>query len=118
MNISVFGLALLISISLSKLRLTNTIAFLLIFLLLSFLNVRKTYQDHWVIKRSDLSEKYIHEIENSNIPEESMIIFNDNYISTSEDAYISLGTGKAIDFWFGGKNYQYCFTAFESCEEK
>ena len=115
MNISVFGLALLISISLSKLRLTNTIAFLLIFLLLSFLNVRKTYQDHWVIKRSDLSEKYIHEIENANLPEGSTVVFNDNYISTSKEATIVLGAGKALDFWFKDKHYKVCFTWVENC---
>lgn len=115
MNISVFGLALLISISLSKLRLTNTIAFLLIFLLLSFLNVRKTYQDHWVIKRSDLSKKYIHEIENANLPEGSTVVFNDNYISTSKEATIVLGAGKALDFWFKDKHYKVCFTWVENC---
>jgi len=118
MNISVFGFAILIGFAISKLKPIKILTFLVIFLIISFFNVDKTYENHWVIQRSNLAQRYIQEIESFNVPERSTIIFNDNYISTSEEAYISLGTGKAIDFWFEGKNYQYCFTAFESCEEK
>ena len=118
MNISVFGFAILIGFAISKLKPIKILTFLVIFLIISFFNVDKTYENHWVIQRSNLAQRYIQEIESFNVPERSTIIFNDNYISTSEEAYISLGTGKAIDFLFKGRNYQYCFTAFESCEEK
>jgi len=118
MNISIFGFAILIGLAISKFNQMKILAFLVIFLTLSLFNVSKTYENNWVVKRSSLAQRYIQEVENSNIPEESMIIFNDNYISTSKEAYIALGAGKAIDFLFEGKNYQYCFSAFENCEKK
>ena len=118
MNISIFGFAILIGFSTSRYTPLKTLLILLTFLFVSYLNVRITAQNHWVVERSNLARKYIKEMEFANFAEGSRVIFNDNDISTSQEAYIVLGTGKAIDFLFEGKKYQYCFTEFESCEEK
>lgn len=118
MNISVFGYALLVGLALSRFRLSKLVIILGLLILISIINVGNTFENNWVIQRSNLAQKYIIEIETANLLENSTIIFNDNPISSSRDAYIALGTGKAIDFWFEGKNYKYCFSAFENCEEK
>lgn len=118
MNISIFGFSLLVALGLSRLRVIATLFFIVTFLILSWVVVEKTYQNNWVIKRSNTSKLYIETIEKSNLPSGSTIIFNDNNISSSYDAYVSLGTGKALDFWFKDKNYKSCFWVFEICEAK
>lgn len=118
MNISVFGFATLFGFSVSKLKPSKMLTILAILFFVFFVNVNKTYENNWVIQRSNLAKNYIRQIENANLPEGSTIVFNDNYISSSDEAYIALGTGKAIDFWFPNNNYRYCFTAFENCENK
>ena len=46
---------------------------------------------------------------------DTTLIFDNNQISSSLDAYYALGGGDGINFWFRNKNYKFCFTEFESC---
>lgn len=116
MNISVFGFSLIIALTLSTLRIRRKFPIFIAFVLVSIISVNLIQKDNWIITRSMIAKEYITQIEKSNISENSLIIFNDNEISSSYEAYISLGTGKALDFWFRDKNYESCFTAFENCE--
>ena len=114
MNISVWAFASTVGIALFK---KNGFLYLLIFvfLVLCFLSTVTTQKNNWVTARSDLSKKYISQIEKNNLPPGSTLLFNDNYMSSSLDAYYALGGGEAINFWFRDKNYKFCFTEFESC---
>ena len=85
-------------------------------MLIAFYNIQLTINNNWVVKRSKLALDYIQGIEKKNPDNGSMLTFGDNDISSSYEAYIVLGGGAAIKFWFGDKNYQTCFTAFEKCD--
>jgi hypothetical protein len=115
MNISIFGFSGFVGLALSKTRRGITILMLIGFLAISFFSVKLIEKDNWVTTRANLALRYILEIERSDLPAGSTLIFNDNYISSSYDAYIALGTGDAINFWFKAKNYKTCFSAFENC---
>jgi len=84
----------------------------------AIINIQPTYKNNWVIKRSEIAKLYVEKIETENPPNGTLLIFDNSPISTSSEAYFSLGTGKAIDFWFAGKNYKTCFAAFENCPSK
>jgi len=116
MNISIFGFAILIGVSVSELTIPKTLTFLGILFFVFYVNVNEIYKNNWVVQRSNLALNYISKIEAANLPQNSTIVFDDNYISTSQEAYFALGNGKALDFWFKGKNYKSCFTWFENCE--
>lgn len=117
MSLSIFGLSLIVA-SVVKMRSRNNYLLLVVFLIISLLNINSLASKHWVIIKSKIAQTYIGQIEKTiaTEPEESTIIFNDNQISSSLDAYLSLGGGSAIDFWFRDENIKYCFTEFESCD--
>ena len=117
MNISTFGLAMLGGITLC--RSNNYFASLMItaLILLSVLSVENYTKTHWVVMRANLSRVYIEKIEMQKLPYGSAITFGDSHISTSKEAYISLGQGKALDFWFKGKNYKSCFNFYQKCPD-
>lgn len=116
MNISVFGFALLIATVTQPFSLKKKFYYCGFFVLIALLVVNKTFQNNWVVKRSEIAKTYINLIYESNIPAQSTIVFNDNYISTSQEAYFAIETGKALDFWFKDKNYKSCFSWIENCE--
>ena len=62
-----------------------------------------------------MAKIYIDQIKKVNPPQEATLVFTDNKLSTSKEAYIALGTGYAIKFFFSDKNYQTCFSEFEDC---
>ncbi len=117
MNLSIFGVSLIVALTLAEARRSNYIL-LLTFLILSAINVSQLGNNHWVVIKSRIAEAYIRQIEESEpaTPSGSKLVFNNNRISSSLDAYLALGGGKAIDFWFPDKNYTYCFSEFESCD--
>lgn len=117
-NISVFGFCLLLGYLLSKTKPVVITSIVVIFGLLSAGSVNGMITNSWVVRRSKIAKEHIRSIERLDPPENSWIVFGDNSISSSYEAYISLGTGKALDFWFGEKNYKSCFRAFEICEIK
>lgn len=116
MNISIWGLAIFLASVFKNCRIVTNTSLLLILMVTSFVNIADTFDNNWVIKRSILARTYLDKINKNNIASGSMLIFSDNEISTSKEAYISLGSGKAIDFWFDDKEYKYCFTFKEKCE--
>lgn len=116
MNIAVFGFSIFISLLLTNIKSVQKVLIVSIFMILSILNINKIINNNWVVERSNLASDYLSKIEAENLANGSMIVFRDNF-STSRDAYFALGTGKAIDFWFKGKNYKYCFDAFEKCAD-
>mgnify|MGYP001584567993 CR=1 FL=1 len=116
MNISVWGFAFFIVLTLENLKLKNQIIFVGFFVLVSIITVNNLVKNSWVIDRSRIAQEYINQIEKVNVEQGSTIIFNDNDISTSYEAYISLGTGEALNFYFPDKNYKMCFTEFENCQ--
>ena len=115
MNLSIFGFSILIALVLERLKTAVKLFFLLLFLGISIYNVNLIMDNNWVVKRSNLTKVYLEQIQRDNSPPGTKLIFDDNILSTSEEAYVVLGTGKAIDFWFKDKNYKYCFTRFEKC---
>jgi len=115
LNISIWAFASTISFGFLYLKPSLRLIFVLTFVFASILNIQLTYQNNWVIKRSKIAKLYIEKIETENPPTGTLLTFDDSPISSSSEAYIALGTGKALDFWFGDKNYKACFTIFENC---
>ncbi|MBI3341918.1 hypothetical protein HY024_02245 [Candidatus Curtissbacteria bacterium] len=97
----------------AKLGLSYLVVILILFA--SYMNTSLLYRNSWVIDRSIVSQKYIDYLRDANIPDGSTLIFGDGSISSSREAYISLGTGKAIDLFFKGKGYSYCFDGLQTC---
>jgi len=115
MAMSVWGFCLIIAWGLTALKKLGLI--LLLFLLAAYLfNNLTIYENPWIISRSRLAKTYISNLQNNNLENGTNIVFTDNFLSSSKDAYIALGTGKAIDWFFRGKNYKVCFSGFETCE--
>lgn len=114
MNIPVWAFASIIGILLSEKKLLD-FSLVFIFLIICFLGTEATQRNNWVVSRAELSKKYISLIEKENLPPGSTLVFDDNQISSSLDAYYALGGGDGINFWFKNKNYKFCFTEFESC---
>lgn len=115
MNISTFGMSLVAANLLNR---TNRSLLLLITLLILFGNIYKVNyleENHWVTKRAKLAKAYIETLEHRNFEAKSKIIFGDNELSDSKEAFVSLGAGEAIDFWFKDKDYKSCFTFREIC---
>lgn len=117
-NISIFGFCLLLSYLLSKAKPIILVSTAVIFGLLSAASVNSMTENSWVVNRSKIAKAHIRSIERLNPPGDYTIVFSDDSISSSYEAYISLGTGRALDFWFGDKNYKSCFSAFEICDIK
>lgn len=118
MNIAVWGFSFIISLALTRTKLLTRHIMISIFVIVTLINVNLISKDTWVVTRANLARRYIQTIESQGLPKESTIIFNDNYISTSKEAYITLGGGKAIDFWFKEKKYKTCFTFLNQCGEE
>lgn len=116
MNIAIFGFASFVASAMKKMNKTLSWLLILIFLLVSILNLEMIIEDHWLIKRSKLAKNWLTQIAAKDLPDGSIIIFKDNDLSTSKEAYISLGTGKALHFWFPQRKYRTCFEEFEKCE--
>lgn len=117
MALSTVGISLLVGLIMNFFSDRLSLFLFLIFVFSSVLNINLIRKDHWVLKRARIAKTYIEKLDSTNLPAGSNIVFRDNAISTSEEAYISLGTGKAIDFWFKDKNYKYCFEVFENCDD-
>ena len=115
MNIAIWAFTALVSLSLLSLNKVLRLFLILVFVLVAIINIQLTYKNNWVIKRSEIAKQYVEKIERENPPTGTLLTFDDSSISTSSEAYFALGTGKALDFWFGDKNYKGCFTIFENC---
>jgi len=114
MNISVWAFASIIGLILSREKRVHYLL-VFIFVIVCFFSTEITQKNNWVVSRGQLSKKYISQIEKRNLPAGSTLVFNNNPISSSLDAYYALGGGDGISFWFRDKNYKFCFTEFESC---
>lgn len=115
--ISVFGFSGFVGISIKHLKRKYVVFLLMFFTAISFFSVGKMTETSWVIKRANIAEEILRKIEIENYPSRSILIFDDTALASSSEQYFSLGTGKALDFWFGEKNYSYCFEAFENCDD-
>src|SRR3989344_5741692 len=115
LNISIWSFASVVSFSLLNINKLARLFFILVFASVAIINIQLTYKNNWVIKRSEIVKLYVEKIESENPPTGTLLTFDDSSISTSAEAYFALGTGKALDFWFGDKNYKGCFTIFENC---
>lgn len=114
-NIPIFSVGSFIGMTLSKVKLRYAVVMILAFIFIAFFSVQLIEQDNWVTQRANLAYYYISQIDRSNLPSGSTLIFADNSVSSSYDAYIALGQGDAIGFWFKDKNYKTCFSVFENC---
>lgn len=112
MNISVWGVAMLIALALRK-KVLIAFVVVLSFVVLSAAAVDKTYDNNWVVVRSQLAKNYLLTIERQKPSVGTTLVFGEN----SQEAYYALGQGRAIDFWFKGKNYHYCFTFLQTCPQ-
>lgn len=117
MNLSIFGLSLVVSSILIQYHRFVGPLLILIFAVISFFSVNKIKENNWVVKRSKIAQNYIIEIEKENHHYGETLIFMDNDLASSAEAYFSLGTGKAINFWFPEKNFKTCFVAIENCSK-
>lgn len=117
MVLPIFGFSQFLALGICRFSKALMIGGFLLFALISFQNIQTIEKNNWVVKRSDLAKKYFQAIDDSGIPNGSTIIFADSDISSSEEAYVTLGKGLGVDFWFGDKNYTYCFERFDSCSD-
>ena len=116
LNISIWSLASVVSFGLLNINKLARLFLILIFAFVAIINIQLTYKNNWVIERSEIAKLYVEKIESENPPTGTLLIFDDSSISTSSEAYIALGTGKALDFWFPEKKYSYCFTWIGNCK--
>lgn len=114
MAISIWAFCSIVAVGLNKLKKYQFIMLVTLIVVYIFNNLT-VYENQWIISRSNLAKTYILDLQNKNLESGTNIVFGDNYLSTSQEAYIALGTGKAIDWWFEGKDYKTCFTRFETC---
>ncbi len=116
MSLSLFGVVLAFAFALR--RVPNVLLFLVLSILITVqvFNVRALAQSSWVTQRAKLSNYYLRDLEQKNLPAGSKIVFTDNTVSSSKEAYVVLGQGKAIGFWFPYKNYEPCFSFYQQCE--
>lgn len=117
MNIAIFGFSLFVAVTLSHVSRITILFILMGYIVISFLTVQMIYSNHWVVKRANLANLYINRIADLNWAQGSTIVFVDNDASTSKEAYITLGQGQAINFFYGQKQYKACFTFIESCPD-
>lgn len=115
MNVSLWGAAILAGVAFGKMKRFTFGVFLVATSLINLLGIMEIGNTNWVIQRSNLAKTYLTKIKTDNPPFGTTLIFGDSRVSTSLDAYYALGTGKAIGFWFPDKNYNSCFTFFETC---
>lgn len=115
MNISTWGLAIALAILAKKAR-AVVLVFLALFTVSSIFSIDRLAQNHWVTKRSEIAKTYLGNIEKQNPTSGTKLIFGDSSISDSKEAYIALGQGQAIKFWFDDR-YGACFTFQESCPD-
>ncbi|MEK9147220.1 MAG: hypothetical protein AAB639_03420 [Patescibacteria group bacterium] len=115
MNLSIWGLSMVLALALKRLAPVSTALILAVFLTVSFVNIDKTQENNWVVKRSNLAKGILADIETKKLADGSTIIFSDTPFTSSKETYIALGQGRAIDFWFDKKNYKTCFTFLENC---
>jgi hypothetical protein len=114
MNISIWGFAMIFGIAALRNK-QLVLASVILMVVASYLNLSVIAQNSWVIKRAQISKSIILEIEKKNEPPGTLIMFGDFQGFDSKEAYITLGTGKAIDWWFREKNYRYCFKFQKNC---
>lgn len=115
MNLSIWGLSMILALTLKRLTPVFITIFLAVFLIVTFSNINKTQENNWVVQRSNLARSILGDIETKKLEDGSTIIFSDTDLATSKETYIALGQGRAIDFWFRDKNYKTCFTFLEDC---
>ena len=115
MNVSVWGFASLAGIAFLSIKTWQRSLLLFVFAGIAIYNINLIYQNNWVIKRSNLAKAYLQKIEKDKVRDGSTLVFDDSHLSTSYEAYVTLGAGKAIDFWFSDRNLRYCFSEFETC---
>lgn len=116
MNVSIFGFSLLLSIVLKQSKILLFPIAILVYTGVALGNINLTKNNSWLIERSNTAHGYINFITSKNPAFGQTLFFSDNQISSSREAYISLGGGKAIDWWFKDKQYKYCFTFVETCQ--
>lgn len=117
MNISIFGFGFLIAMVVSEIPKIILFLFLALYSLSSFFIVSSGYQKSWVVVRANIAKGYINKIEKINYKEGAVIKFGNSSLSDSKEAYVSLGTGDAIKFWFQDKKYKTCFEFLNDCGE-
>lgn len=115
MNLSIFGLCFAIASLLKFNKPAVSFLILLIFAIISVVNVHLVGQNHWVIERSKLAKFYLQKIEKDRLPPGSTVTFANTHNSTSQETYFALGSGEALRFWFPEEEYEPCFTWFEKC---
>ena len=115
MSISIWGFSMITAFSMKYLGRSLAFFLAVVYVGMAFVNVGLIKNNNWVISRSNIARTYLQEIGRENYPAGSKLIFGDSEISSSEEAYILLGQGKAISVWFPDKNYRACFVAFENC---
>lgn len=109
MVLPIFGFSQLLALGLCRFSKMLVTCGLLLFALISLLNIEVTGKNHWVVERGNLARGYLQDLEEKNLESGSTIVVN------SKEEYIALGTGKAIRFWFPDNNYKTCFAEFENC---
>lgn len=116
MNISCFGFSMLAAWSFTKEKKLIAVLMCVVFFIVSFKIVSIAEKNSWVVEKSKISRYYLEKMTLENPPHGSIIKFTEDGKYSSYDAYIALGTGKAITFWFPDKHYLPCFSFYEKCE--
>ena len=100
MTVSVFAFSGLVGYFAQKAKPSFAIAFVFLFFIASIFSFWKNLENSWVVERSKIAKDVLLNIEEKKLVDNSTVIFDNNQKVSSEEVYVSLGTGKAIDFWF------------------
>lgn len=117
MSLSFFGVALAVAWALKDLQRNFLIIFLAFWILVQAISVNHLANESWATTRAELSRKIITDIEVKNPPDGTTLVFDEKIYGGSKESYITLGEGRAINFWFPEKNYKTCFTFISVCDE-
>jgi hypothetical protein len=114
MNIPAFGFSGAVSYLILKRSKKQLLILGALFLLSSFFTVSATTKNNWVFNGAGVSKYLIGKIESGAYESGTSFVFADTALFSSEQAYISLGGGAGLDFWFDGR-YEYCFEFERMC---
>ena len=115
MVVSVWGISTIFALALKNKKMYIFLFLLLSFVLIAIYNVKLSEKNSWVTKRASLAKYHLERIEKEKVDEHTKIFFENDQLSTSEEAYVALGEGKALNFFFPDKNYSYCFSWLFDC---
>ena len=70
---------------------------------------------NWVVQRSVAAKTFENVVTKANLNYGKTLIFENGPTYSSEEMYVTLGTGKGTDFLFKDKAFKSCFVFYQDC---